>query len=66
MNVGLLNILADLSVLPVLYTTTEHYAALFHELRKAGTPDSDQRRLDCCALSRAPFAAGQLAIDISA
>jgi len=34
----LTDILADLSVLPVLYTTTEHYAALFHELRKAGTP----------------------------
>ena len=30
--------LRDLTVLPVLDSTTEHYAALCHELRTAGTP----------------------------
>lgn len=30
--------LTELLVLPVLESTTEHYAALCHELRKAGTP----------------------------
>ena len=31
-------VLSELEVLPVLATTTEHYAALCHELKKAGTP----------------------------
>ena len=30
--------LPDFAVLPVLDSTTEHYAALCHELKRAGTP----------------------------
>lgn len=30
--------LSELAVLPILDSTTEHYAALCHELKKAGTP----------------------------
>lgn len=30
--------LSELAVLPILDSTTEHYAALCHELRRAGTP----------------------------
>ena len=51
--------LSDLAVLPILDSTTEHYAALCHELRRAGTPPSHQRCLDRRVEPGVPSASGQ-------
>jgi predicted nucleic acid-binding protein len=48
------------AVLPVTQTVAEVYGRVFASLRKAGTPISSQRHLDCCNRDRRRSALGEL------